>query len=117
MPTRSRSKTVPAKRASSPAVKAAKPAAVRATAKPAAKTVVKAATKTTSRSMTKTSPKGAAAAQRTRQSIRSAAARAVQQVLDSREAFALMMRQLEQKGWRIERAPGEGDTPLERGEL
>lgn len=108
MPTRSRPKTVPAKRTSSPTVKAAKPAPVRATAKPAAKTVVKAATKT--------SPKGAAT-QRTRQSIRSAAARAVQQVLDSREAFALMMRQLEQKGWRIERAPGEGDTPLERGEL
>ncbi len=57
------------------------------------------------------------ATSRTRQSVRSAAARAVQQVLNSREAFALMMRRLEDAGWRVERAPGEGDTPAERGEL
>lgn len=61
--------------------------------------------------------KSTAAAQRTRKAVQSAAARAVQQVLDSREAFALMMRRLEDAGWRVERAPGEGETPAERGEL
>ena len=79
-----------------PSGKSAKPVTVRATSKAA---------------------KPTPAAQRTRQSVQSAAARAVQQVFNSREAFALMMRRLEEKGWRVERAPGEGNTPLERGEL
>lgn len=43
----------------------------------------------------------------TKQAVRSAAARAVEQVMNSKEAFALMMRRLEQAGWQVERAPGE----------
>ena len=36
--------------------------------------------------------------------------------MNSKEAFALMMRRLEQAGWHVERAPGDRAAPFERGE-
>jgi hypothetical protein len=53
----------------------------------------------------------------TKQAVRSAAARAVEQVMNSKEAFALMMRRLEAAGWQVERAPNERERPAERGEV
>jgi hypothetical protein len=38
--------------------------------------------------------------------VRSAVERAVDRVLSSDEAFTLMVRRLEEAGWRIERDPG-----------
>ena len=90
MPTRSRPKTARPQRAqTTKAAKPAKPGAAKATA-------------VTRRS--------------TKQAVRSAAARAVEQVMNSKEAFALMMRRLEAAGWQVERAPGEREQPVERGE-
>jgi hypothetical protein len=46
---------------------------------------------------------------RTPESIRAAAARAVDRVLASEDAFALLIERLEHAGWRVERTP---DAPL-----
>ena len=46
---------------------------------------------------------------RTAAPVRTAAAAAVERVLGSREAFALMIRRLEDAGWRIEPAPAAAD--------
>ena len=51
---------------------------------------------------------------KTRPAVRSAAARAVDRVLSSRESFALLIRRLESAGWQIERpafaSEGEDDV-------
>jgi hypothetical protein len=39
--------------------------------------------------------------------VRRAAARAVERVLSSEEALALLVRRLEAAGWHVEREPGE----------
>jgi len=43
--------------------------------------------------------------------VRAAAARAVERVLSSRDAFALLIRRLEAAGWRIEREPPAEESP------
>ena len=48
-------------------------------------------------------PRRRRAGARTAQPVRSAAARAVERVLGSAEAFALLIQRLEAAGWRIER--------------
>jgi hypothetical protein len=48
-----------------------------------------------------------AARTRTTAAIRAAAARAVERVLASEEAFALLIRRLEAAGWQVERMAGD----------
>jgi len=48
---------------------------------------------------------------RTARPVRGAAARAVERVLGSRDAFALLLRRLEAAGWRIERETPAGTGP------
>ena len=50
---------------------------------------------------------------RTARPVRSAAARAVERVLGSRDAFGLLLRRLEAAGWRIERETPAGTAPAE----
>ena len=64
----------------------------------------------------KPKPTKAATKRSTKPAVRSAAARAVEQVMNSKEAFGLMMRRLEAAGWQVERAPGEREQPVERGQ-
>jgi hypothetical protein len=61
------------------------------------------------------------AAGRTARSVRAAAVRAVEQVLSSDAAFALLVRRLEEAGWRVEREPrakaaAPGEARSARGE-
>lgn len=46
--------------------------------------------------------------------VRAAAARAVERVLTSPDAFALLVARLEAEGWRIEKAPRFEAEPLAR---
>jgi hypothetical protein len=46
--------------------------------------------------------------------VRAAAARAVEKVLSSPDAFALLVARLEAEGWRIEKAPPFEAEPLAR---
>jgi hypothetical protein len=43
--------------------------------------------------------------------VSAAAARAVERVLSSPDAFALLVRRLEAAGWHVEREPGEHGAP------
>jgi hypothetical protein len=47
---------------------------------------------------------------RTARPVSAAAARAVERVLSSPDAFALLVRRLEAAGWHVEREPGEQRT-------
>ena len=52
---------------------------------------------------TRKRPRGPHARARTARAVKSAAARAVERVLGSADAFALLIQRLEAAGWRIER--------------
>jgi len=49
--------------------------------------------------------------------VQAAAARAVDRVLSSKAALALLVQKLEAAGWHVERAPGEPPAPVERGDV
>ena len=53
----------------------------------------------------------ARSARRTARPVRTAAARAVEHVLSSPDAFALLVRRLEEAGWHVEREAGAPRTP------
>ncbi|HLY37847.1 MAG TPA: hypothetical protein VKU61_07415 [Candidatus Binatia bacterium] len=50
---------------------------------------------------------------KTRPAVRTAAARAVERVLSSRESFALLIRRLESAGWHIERPAFPSETDVD----
>jgi len=54
---------------------------------------------------------------RTAAPVRAAAARAVDRVLSSPDAFSLLIDRLEAEGWRIERAPVPLPSAVESAEL
>ena len=58
-------------------------------------------------------PRRRRAGARTARPVRSAAARAVDRVLGSADAFALLIRRLEAAGWRIERDVASGSPAAE----
>ena len=62
---------------------------------------------------TRKAPRSRRAGARTARPVKSAAARAVERVLGSAEAFALLVRRLEAAGWRIERDALSGSRAAE----